>query len=401
MNGAPHPVQMQLQRQWQSVRRRYAASGVRRFFDWWWGELGPLMPGIWRRAFADRRRTVLLSPTATGLHVQALGPAAPEPFEIQADADERAWASIEELLGSFEERPLVVLALSPRGSLRRSLSLPAAAADNLHQVLGFEMDRQTPFRAEQVYYDAHIVRGAADARTLNVDLLVLPRANMDGELARFGDRLPALGAVDVQGAEGPGTRAGFNLLPEERRAGRDRRMLWLSIAAAALVAILLGAVMAQSVVNREEALAALRQAAERSRLEARSVGDLRRNLVDAVAAARFIDEARAQRPVIVDVLLDVTRRLPDEASLQRFGLSNGEYTFNGLSTRASGLIAVLKPSKHLVAPQVQGSITPDVRTGKEMFTITAKSPLRAAADRREEAEQEAERPGRGQREGRN
>ena len=157
---------------------------------------------------------------------------------------------------------------------------------------------------------------------------------------------------------------------------------------------LLAVVMSQSVANREKALGGLQATTEQSRAEALKVAQLRRNLNDAVAAARFIEEARAERPVIIDVLKDLTQRLPDETSLQRFGFSNGEYTINGLSGKASGLIGVLKPSPQLVSPQIQGSITPDVRTGKEMFTIVAKSPARAAADERAEAEEAAERAGR-------
>ncbi len=394
----------QLQRRWQTARRRYAASGVRHFLHWWWGELRPLVPAGWLRVFADRRQTVLLSPSVTGLRVQALGPRAPEPFELVLDeSGDAQWAAMGDLLARYEERPLVVLTLPLRGALRRMLTLPMAAAENLTQVLGFEMDRQTPFRADQVYYDARVVRADAAARTLAVDLLVMPRANLDVELARFGDRLPELDSVDVEGEGGPGTRAGFNLLPEERRAGRDRRMFWASLGLAALVLGLLGWVMAQSVVNREKALADLTEATARSRSEALSVGQLRRSLSDALAAARFIDEARAERPVMIDILKEVTRRMPDEASLQRFGFSNGEYTLNGLSSKASSLIGKLKPSPQLQSPQVQGSITPDVRTGKEMFTIVAKSPTRVAEDKRKEAEEAAERTGRngrGNREGR-
>lgn len=391
----------QMQRRWQTARRRYAASGVRRFVDWWWGELRPLMPGSWLRAFADRRKSVLLSPTADGLRVDALGPGAPEPLEIPLDgAGELEWGAIGQLLDSYEERPLVVFTVPTRGALRRSLTLPAAAADNLHQILGFEMDRQTPFRAEQVYYDARVVRIDPTTRTLAIDMLVVPRPTLDAELARFGDRLPALDVVDVEGDGGPGTRAGFNLLAEERRARRDRRLFWLTVGLAALVFGLLGMVMSQSVANRQKALADLQETNAKSRAEALEVAQLRRNLNDAIAAARFIEEARAERPVIIDVLKDLTKRLPDEASLQRFGFSSGEYTINGLSGKASGLIGVLKPSPQLVSPQIQGSITPDVRTGKEMFTIVAKSPARAAADERAKAEEEAERAGRNGRTGR-
>lgn len=385
----------QMQRRWQTARRRYAASGVRRFADWWWGELRPLVPGSWLRAFADRRKTVLLSPTSDGLRVEALGPGAPEPVEIPIeDAGALEWSAIGQLLDSYEERPLVVFTLPTRGALRRSLTLPGAAADNLHQILGFEMDRQTPFRADQVYYDARVVRIDPTTRTLAIDLLVVPRPALDTELARFGERLPALDAVDVEGESGPGTRAGFNLLSEDRRARRDRRLFWLTVGLAAFMLGLLGMVMAQSVTNRQKALAALQETTAKSRAEALEVAQLRRNLNDAVAAARFIEEARAERPVIIDVLKDLTQRLPDETSLQRFGFSSGEYTVNGLSSKASGLIGVLKPSPQLVSPQIQGSITPDVRTGKEMFTIVAKSPARAAADERAEAEEEAERAGR-------
>ncbi len=385
----------QMQRRWQTARRRYAASGVRRFLHWWWGELRPLVPGGWLRAFADRRRTVLLSPTPGGLRVEALGPGSPEPVEIPLDESaDVQWSAIDELLARYEERPLVIFTLPTRGALRRSLTLPAAAADNLHQVLGFEMDRQTPFRAEQVYYDARVLRTDPATRTLALDLLVIPRPTLDAELARFGERLPALDAVDIEGDGGPGTRAGFNLLSEERRAGRDRRLFWLTLGLAGLSLGLLAVVMSQSVTNREKALAELQAATAQSRTEALKVAQLRRNLNDAIAAARFIEEARAERPVIVDALKELTQRLPDEASLQRFGFSNGEYTINGLSSKASGLIGVLKPSPLLVAPQIQGSITPDVRTGKEMFTIVAKSPTRAAADAREQAEEAAERTGR-------
>lgn len=382
----------QLQRRWQTARRRYAASSLRRFLDWWWSELRPLVPDGLKRAFADRRRTLLLAATPTGLRIEAPGPSAPDPVEIAADEDDEiVWSTIGRTLENFEERPVVVFTLPARGALRRTLNLPAAAADNLAQVLGFEMDRQTPFRAEQVYFDALSRPADSIGRTLSIDLLVVPRPALDAELARFGDRLPPLDAVDVEGGSGAGTRAGFNLLPPARRARRDLRMLWATAALGALVLLLLVGVMEQSVVNREKALEQLREATDASRREAKSVAELRRSLLDAVAAARFIDDARTQRPILIEVLNDATRRLPDDASLQRFGFGNGEFTFNGLSAKASGLIAALKPSPLLVAPQVQGSITPDVRTGKEMFTIVAKSPAKAAADEREEAEEAAER----------
>ena len=42
--------------------------------------------------------------------------------------------------------------------LQRNLTLPVAAEDNLRQVLAFEMDRQTPFKADQIYLKVNCSR---------------------------------------------------------------------------------------------------------------------------------------------------------------------------------------------------------------------------------------------------
>ncbi len=47
----------------------------------------------------------------------------------------------------------VVLKMPRDKVLRRLVDLPAAAAENLREVLGFEMDRHTPFNADEVYFD--------------------------------------------------------------------------------------------------------------------------------------------------------------------------------------------------------------------------------------------------------
>src|SRR5690606_8485735 len=48
--------------------------------------------------------------------------------------------------------------LLPAGlGLRRRLALPAAAAERLRDVVGYEIERQTPFAADAVAFDAHLL----------------------------------------------------------------------------------------------------------------------------------------------------------------------------------------------------------------------------------------------------
>ncbi len=58
----------------------------------------------------------------------------------------------------------VVLCLPKDKALTRALTLPLAAEENLREVLAFEMNRQTPFRADQVYYDYMVVVGTPGRR---------------------------------------------------------------------------------------------------------------------------------------------------------------------------------------------------------------------------------------------
>ena len=61
-------------------------------------------------------------------------------------------AEFRRLQASIQNPALRAIFCIPESStLTRNLSLPAAAEDNLRQVLGFEMDRQTPFKADQVH----------------------------------------------------------------------------------------------------------------------------------------------------------------------------------------------------------------------------------------------------------
>ena len=72
----------------------------------------------------------------------------------------------------------VEVVLAPELSLVKEVELPAAAEENLHQVLGFEMQRFTPFRTADVHYD-HEVTERGEGR-LRVRLAVVPKRVVDG-----------------------------------------------------------------------------------------------------------------------------------------------------------------------------------------------------------------------------
>jgi general secretion pathway protein L len=250
--------------------------------------------------------------------------------------------------------------------------LPAAAEDNLRQVLSFEMDRQTPFKADQIYFDSRVLGRDASGRNLNVELVLLPRAQLDQAIGALPPSAAgSIDGVDAWRADAGGRRLGINLLPQERRARRRDVRLPLNLGLAALAAILLIVNMNESLANRAAAVDAMRAEVEKSNNEARQVAALRKTLADSVAGANFLTDKKRNNPLTVALLDDLSRRLPEDTYLERLQIEGGKAQLQGQSKEAAKLIALIGASDCLANPSLQGQIQPDPRTGKERFQITA------------------------------
>src|SRR5262249_14434120 len=133
----------------------------------------------------------------------------------------------------------VVLRLSEQDVLGKTVTLPLAAERELDQVLGFEMDRETPFKPEEIYWSHRIERVDRQSERLSVRLVLLPKEKVAGLLT-------ALGQFGIQPrraeiADGPDAGA---YLPLEGDGGRARhlsnRLMWsaaIGCAALGLAAI--------------------------------------------------------------------------------------------------------------------------------------------------------------------
>ena len=347
----------------QGVRRYRAGAGG--FLSWWKESLLSWMPLRWRVIFGLARNRLLLSRTgeelrvqvqdADGLHQIALLPMPLEAMQLEAVLGERT--------GKLPRWLLL-----PAGSvLQRRLLLPAAAADRLRDVVRFEVDRQTPFDADHARFDARVLGRSADGQ-LDVELVAMPRAGFESALAGLGN-LATLAGVDA--SDESGVPLGVNLLPEDRRSrGHDPRLAW-KWALAGVAGIALVAALWQILDNRRESADAFAAQVEVRANQARSVAAQRQRLIDIVEGAAFLDQARAARPTTVEVLDELTRRLPANTYLEKVGMEGDRLTVIGYSPEASALVARLEGSKLWRAPALSGALQPDPRTRLDRFTLVA------------------------------
>lgn len=352
------------------LRESWRGSPLPGFFAWWGGELAALLPPRWRAALAGGAGWHLLEPADGDWCLRRAGQ--PEPLArwsdgLDAAAQQAALAAAWRATDP-EDRRLALL-LPANAVLRRVLQLPLAARGKLRQVAGYEMDRQTPFTLAQVHYAVRELAQPAAAGRCAVELLAVRRDTLAPLLARLKTLGIAVDAVDL--AQGDG-RLGVDLLLPEQAPRRTHPRLRLNLALAAACVLLALLAMGGWLHNRESALAQMQAQVEAMRGDAQQVAALRKQLQDDAGAASFLVRRKAQRASVLAVLLDLTRRLPASAWLERFSLDdNGQIGFQGQSPQAAKLLDLLKGSPLIDNANFQGSIQPDPSSGKERFFMMA------------------------------
>ncbi len=355
---------------WDRVRRVWRASPMPAFLVWWGGELHTLIPLRWRGWFGAGANWYLLQVTDKRWTLRRRGYGEPLAGWDEAVEDASAFAFSAALQHVDREDLRVALLLPDMLVLRRTLQLPRAARDNLYQVVGFEMDRQTPFGVSQVYYAARELGTPAAPGRCQVELVAVTRSTLDPLLARLRAQGISIDAVDV--AQGD-DRLGVNLLPPAQAPHRAHPRRRLNLILGAAVVLLLLLVAGEWLHNREVVLAQMRAEVESMRGDAQQVASLRQQLQDNAGAAGFLVQRKKNSVSVLGILADATARLPQGTWLERFSLDNtGQIGMQGQSQQAAKLLDSLKGSPVITDAGFQGSIQPDPTTGKERFYLTAR-----------------------------
>ncbi|WP_147653457.1 PilN domain-containing protein [Vulcaniibacterium gelatinicum] len=362
------------------TRIRPGAGG---FFAWWARALAAWLPARWRQALRAGQERLLLVEQADGLLLRRQHAEGMDDLGRLPAAADLAFA--EDALGPLLGPAVADLPrwlLLPAGAgLRRTLTLPAAAAERLREVVAFEIERQTPFAADAVAFDARVL-GRRGEGQIEAELVVVPRATLQAQLQGLGPLAATLSGVDL--ADSAGMPLDVNLLPPAQRVRRsDPWRTWnIAFAAVALVALVAG--LWQVLDNRRAAVEALQARVKALEGPAARAAAQRQRLADAVAGQVYLDRLRAGRPSAIEVMDELSRRLPDSTYLEKLAIEGDRLLLIGLSSEASALVARLEGSKLWRAPALTGALQPDPRTRRDRFTLTAElavtAPPKEAAD---------------------
>lgn len=344
-----------MRRRDRSPRASRARAAAVRFLRWWTGELAQLLPRRWRLAW--RRRSE--APTVA-LREGAL-------VRLAEDGSAPAHAPA-------PGRP-VRLCLEEPHYLEKRVRLPLAAEEDLRTVLGFEMNRLTPFRAEQVHFAWRVARRDAAGAAIELDLMVAPRREVDARLAR----LEALGAracalVCASELARPAPHADLLAGAAAPPRSRARLALWLDLSAAALLAALAGLALAIPLWHKHEAARALLPHLEAARKEALAARDLETELAKLAEEANFPLRRKHAEPPLAALVEALARALPDTAWIETLEIRPGgraEVSVAGETSEAARLVEALESTRLLRNVTFRAPLVKSQAGGKERFILGA------------------------------
>jgi general secretion pathway protein L len=285
-------------------------------------------------------------------------------------------AALGTLPAALRRRPRrVLLRPAPGTLLERAVVLPLAAQHDPAGVLGYELDRWTPFAAEEVYWSWRQEARDVARNALRLRLSLLPRVPLQAPIAalrRAG--LPPAG-LEAQAADGT-PRAiplGEAATPSPRREAWRRRGLAAAGTACAGLAI---AAIALPFVLQSLALADAERQIEALQPRVAEAEALRRRMAEAKGGQDAFAAERARVGDALQAIAAITDILPDDTWLTELTLRQRKLGMAGRSAGAARLIGLLSADPTIrdaafAAPVTRAEGTRAESGGVDAFSIRA------------------------------
>lgn len=352
------------------------ATMISGFFRWWGGELAQLVPPRLRDVLRSKAGLLILDLSGSEITVTVQGTRSSREIGRIAQAPTDAVGQASTIIGFVRKAPgdnAIVLRLPAESALHKTLNLPLAAAENLREVLAFEMDRHTPFTAEQVYFDFAVTSRHGDTQRMEVDLVTVPRHVVNEGLVRAAGWGVTPDVVDIGGAGFP-SGGQINLLPDEDRQPEQKGVGRLSVFFAVIAVLLAFTAFKIPFDQRQRTAEDLHAAVALAKAEAGTTLELSKEVERLAASNRFLVEAKRNAPKVTEVIETLTRLLPDDTYLRQFKLKNREVRLSGHSAAASNLVGIIEDSPLFEKARFRSPVTQDARLGLERFNLSAEIP---------------------------
>ncbi len=258
--------------------------------------------------------------------------------------------------------PDISLVLPPGSILSRDVPLPAAAAGNAMQAIGYSLDRLTPFQADEAVWSVSRKSEAGRNAMAIFQLHVAPRF-------LFGSALELMQREGIAPTrlcmDGPPGEAG--VIPFHEPKQKQHPVLRALPVLAVIAAIVPFVVQQVHLFRLNHAISALSD--RRGQAES-----LRRRIDSFTAGPAEIAKEERRTGSALKTLAVLTDALPDGTFLTTLRIREHHVTLEGQSRQATQLIGILEHSAAFTDASFSGPVTRTEDKSQDVFTINANAP---------------------------
>jgi len=351
------------------------------FVRWWLGELGGLMPKALVSTFGARRACLILIVQDSDF-VLLTETKNSGRFEL----GRLNKTSVNQLVSNTTEHPEALSALTERRyrnwplivelaqhlGMRKVVDLPLVNKDDLGQLLQFELDRLTPFKAEDVRLAWRVEHTDAAAKRMRVMLEIAPRTVIEQAMGLINLYQRQICRIELSGGSSDHHPLDLQIERKDREEPKDR----LNVAFRLLAPLLLLIAAFIPIRQQHKVINNLESQIEATQEQAEEALKLRDQLTLMMNETSFLADAQQRYPAMTELLAELTRILPSHSHILQLNIDGSSIELFGLAGKASDLITALDRSPMMQAPKFNSAVTREAQSGKERFHILVELPAR-------------------------
>ena len=353
----------------------YESSSLNVYLSWWKQQLKLFVPEKYQSSLFVESQLVYLIPNQDEIEVwfKEKQSQEAEPVINDSGEDEMWWHQVQHIINRADGKPVNVQYLLPNNKvLVRKVALPIAAKENLDEVIGFELDKYVPFKADQVQLSYKINNEIENTEKIMLDLAVVPKEQISAITNLCDEKSIAINGIDIDVSKNNSPKIlGVNLLPRNKRKAKDYTNIKVNVVLVVVLSALVYFVMHTSLANKQMKIQTLTEQNSDLQKLARNSKLLKKELKEVIVSSKFLQNKKNETVSLVTLISDLTQKLPDHTYVTRLRVTDMTLEVGGQSANANSLIPKLDESVNWFSPQFSGGVRPDPRTGKEIFTIKA------------------------------
>lgn len=333
------------------------------FLQWWKEGLLSCLPDGFRKKWLGSSQSLLLTLQDNRLILSLSTNSKIEELKSYSlPLESKLKGDFYKLLDRYNKRYLLI---SKADILTSELSLPAVTQKNLATVVGFEIDRLTPYKMNEVYFEPKVHGRSNEGRNILVKVYLIPKIILDGLLEKITSLNIRLDGVKVHGED-----IVVNILPKSIRSGlnkteKNARLLWI-----VSFALLLFALGTPLVYLRQKAIFLEKKAAILIP-KAQALSEEEARLGDLINANNFLFKRKSEIVPMLIISNELSRLMPLDAYIEALDYDGKRIIIRGIAKQASQLSSLLESSSYFKEITQTSPIISDGQ-GNERFGFSMK-----------------------------